>query len=137
MTLTITAQIVLWVWFFGCVVTYRFGKVYLVEGMGLKSAEFVMLCLYSAGLACFHLWDGVGTWVLLFVLTAWIVVQFLCHWRYTIFGASEQKLRGYHKCFQGTVRLIPESDTRLIPDLYHIVLHILILLNLILALLQS
>ena len=49
-----------------------------------------MLCLYSVGIVSFHLWHGVGKWVLLFVLTAWFVVQFLCHWRYTIFGASEK-----------------------------------------------
>lgn len=133
---TIAAQLVLWLWFFGCVVTYRFGRLYLVGGVGLKSAEFIMLCMYSVGVISFHLWHGVGKWVLLFVLTAWFVVQFLCHWRYTIFGASEKKLRGYNECFRGTVRLIPESDTRLIPDLYHIVLHILILLNWILALQQ-
>ena len=129
----IIAQALLWLWFFGCIVTYRFGKVLLVEGMGIKSAEFVMLFLYSVGLACFWLWSGGGKWVLLFVLTAWFVIQFLCHWRYTIFGASERKLKGYNECFRGTVRLIPKSETRLIPDLYHIILHILILLNCVLC----
>ena len=44
---------------------------------------------------------------------------------------GERKLKGYNECFEGTLRLIPASETRLIPDLYHIVLHILILLNII------
>ena len=39
-------QIVLWIWFFGCIKTYRIGKYLLVEGMGIKSAEFFMFCLY-------------------------------------------------------------------------------------------
>ena len=125
----ILTQVFLWVWFFGCIVTYRFGKILLVEGEGVKSAEFVMLCLYSAGLACFYLWPDAGKWVLFSVLCLWFAVQFLCHWRYTIFGATERKLRGYNECFRGTVRLIPESETRLIPDLYHIILHVLILVN--------
>ena len=133
MTIRIIFQAALWLWFFGCIVTYRFGSVFLVEGMGLKSAEFVMLCLYSAGIAAFWLRPGTGKWVLVFVLTAWLAVQFLCHWRYTIFGASEQKLSGYNDSFRGTVRLFPVSQTRLIPDLYHIILHILILVNCILA----
>lgn len=60
-----------------------------------------------------------------------------CHWYYTIFGASEQKLKGYNECFQGTLRLIPKSDKRLIPDFYHIVLHLLILANGILCLLSG
>ena len=60
-----------------------------------------------------------------------------CHWYYTLFGASEQKLKGYNECFQGTLRLIPKSDKRLIPDFYHIVLHLLILANGILCLLSG
>ena len=52
-----------------------------------------------------------------------------CHWYYTIFGASEKKLKGYNDCFKNTVRLIPASEIRLIPDLYHMILHLLILLN--------
>ena len=33
MVIVIALQVVLWVWFLGAVVTYRFGKVLLVEGM--------------------------------------------------------------------------------------------------------
>ena len=70
------------------------------------------------------------------ILALWFVVQFFCHWYYTIFGASESKLKGYNECFKGTARLIPMSEKRLIPDLYHIVLHVLILLNVILVLIS-
>ena len=63
------------------------------------------------------------------VLLFWFIVQFFCHWYYTIFGASEKKLKGYNDCFRNTVRIIPASKTRLIPDLYHMILHLLILLN--------
>ena len=44
-------------------------------------------------------------------------------------AVPQRKLEGYNRCFAGTLRLIPQSDTRLIPDLYHIVLHVLILLD--------
>ena len=122
-------QFVLWIWFLGCVITWKFGKVLLVEGMGVKSAEFIMLCMYSAGVGLFHLMPAVGRWVLLVILLFWIIVQFFCHWYFTIFGASQNKIDGYNHCFEGTVRLFPASDKRLIPDLYHIVLHILIIAN--------
>ncbi len=125
-------QLVLWIWFFGCTVTYRTGRVLLVEGMGVKSAEFAVLCLYTAALACFYL-AGFGKWVLAGLLALWLAVQFLCHWRYTIFGADERKLKGYNECFRGTARIFPENDERLVPDLYHIVLHALLAVNLILA----
>ena len=54
MTWVIIAQAVLWVWFIGCITTYRFGKILLVEGMGVRSAECVMLVLYALGLGAFH-----------------------------------------------------------------------------------
>ncbi len=133
MLLTILAQAALWLWFLGCVTTYRIGTRLLVEGEGIKSAEFLMLCLYSAGLIAYHCFPAAGKWILFVILLLWFAVQFLCHWYYTIFGASEQKLKGYNDCFQDTVRLFPMSETRLIPDLYHILLHLLILINLILC----
>ncbi len=131
MAITVLLQTALWVWFFGCIVTYRIGKFLLVEGMGVKSAEFFMLCLYSIGLASYHFFRPVGKWILLAVLVFWFVVQYFCHWHYTIFGAGEAKLKGYNQCFRNTVRLFPMSERRLIPDFYHIVLHIFILANII------
>ena len=131
MAVTIVLQAVLWIWFLGCVFTYRFGKVLLVEGVGFKSVEFAMLCVYTAGVVSFHCFQPAGKWILFGILTIWFIGQFRFHWYYTIFGASERKLTGYNECFKGTVRIFPESDKRLIPDMYHIVLHILILVNII------
>lgn len=134
--LTLFMQALLWIWFLGCVTTWRFGKLLFVEGTGIKSVEFAMLCLYSIGLITYYCLQPADKWILFTILVLWFVVQFFCHWYYTIFGASERKLKGYNECFKGTVRLIPMSETRLIPDLYHMVLHILILLNGVLCLLS-
>ena len=127
----ILTQAVLWIWFLGCTTTYRIDKHLLVDGMGIKSAEFIMLCLYSIGLVSYHIFLSAGKWILLTILLLWFIVQFLCHWYYTIFGASEKKLRGYNECFRDTIRIFPMSEVRLVPDLYHIILHILILANII------
>ena len=133
MIVTIILQAALWLWFLGCTTTYRIGKYTLVEGMGIKSAEFVTLCVYSIGLILFYLLP-VGKWILLAILIFWFVVQFFCHWYYTIFGATERKSKGYNDCFRNTVHIFPISETRIIPDLYHIVQHTLILLNIIVCL---
>ena len=133
MIVTIILQAALWLWFLGCTTTYRIGKYTLVEGMVIKSAEFVTLCVYSIGLILFYLLP-VGKWILLAILIFWFVVQFFCHWYYTIFGATERKLKGYNDCFRNTVHIFPISETRIIPDLYHIVQHTLILLNIIVCL---
>ena len=134
MTIVIICQVILWIWFLGCTITYRIGKHLLVEGVGTKSAEFAVLCLYSLGIVLFHCFQPAGKWILFGILTLWFVVQFMCHWYYTIFGASERKLQGYNDCFRESIRIFPMSDKRLVPDLYHIVLHILILINIVLCL---
>lgn len=126
---TLIAEILLVFWFFGCICTYKLGKYILVEGVGIKSPEFVMFCLFGIGTILFWMFPYVGKWYLFAILTAWFVIQFFCHWYYTLFGASEKKLKGYNECFKNTVHVIPASETKLIPDLYHIILHLLILLN--------
>ena len=127
------AQAILFVCFFGCICTYKFGTRILVEGVGIKSAEFVMLCLFSVGILFFWWIPPFGEWLLLSVLLFWFIVQFFCHWYYTIFGASKKKLKGYNECFKDTIRLIPASDSKLIPDLYHILLHLFLLANILLT----
>lgn len=129
----ILIQMVLWIWFLGCITTYRISKNLLVEGMGIKSAEFVAICLYSIGLFSYYFLWPIGKWILLGILVLWLIVQFFCHWYFTIFGASEKKIKGYNECFKDTIRIFPMSEQRLVPDLYHIILHFLILVNIILC----
>ena len=129
----IVISCLLWLWFLGCTFTWKFGKVLLVEGMGLKSIEFTALVLFTIGFGCFLLWEPVGKWILLVELTLWLVAQFFSHEYFTIFGVSDRKLNGYNECFEGTVKLFPISETRLIPDFYHIVLHLLIATDLVLV----
>ena len=94
-----------------------------------------MFFLCSAALIRFICFNNVGRWILLSVLVFWAVVQFFCHWYYTIFEVSENKLHGYNQCFQNTLHIIKMSDTRLIPDLYHIILHLLIMNGIVLLIL--
>ncbi len=130
-------QGILLIWFLGCVTTYRVGGRLLVEGEGVRSPEFGMLCLYGAGLVTYYAVPGTGRWILAAILLFWLAVQFMCHWYYTIFGASREKIEGYNRCFEGSVRIFPEREDRLVPDLYHIALHLLILLNLVFGLLNG
>ena len=63
----------------------------------------------------------------------WLIVQFFCHEYFTIFGASPRKIEGYNECFKVLEKLFPVSKTRLVPDLYHVILHSLIALDLVLV----
>lgn len=126
-------ELLLLTWFGGCIVTYKIGKHILVDGMGIHSAEFIMLLIYTSGILSYLLFPEIGHWIVLSVLIFWFIVQFFCHWYYTLFGASETKILGYNKCFKNTVHLFPQRDDKIIPDFYHIVLHLLILVNIILS----
>ena len=134
MELKAVLQAALWIWFLGCTVSYRVGKKTLVEGMGVHSAEFAMLCVYTAALVSYYCFQPAGRWILFGVMVLWFAVEFFCHWYYTIFGAGESKLKGYNDCFRNTIRIFPMSDTRLIPDFYHVVQHLLILANILVLL---
>ncbi len=59
-------------------------------------------------------------------LSVWLVGQIKFHWYVTIFGPWE----GKNRYFADTIKLINHQE-RYIPDLYHIVLHILILVALV------
>jgi hypothetical protein len=78
--------------------------------------------IYVSLFIWFILKDKIGKYLLSGWLIMWFIAQFLSHWYSTIFGPSEGKIR----YFNDTIKLIPSTE-RYIPDLYHIVLHVLIL----------
>ena len=79
-------------------------------------------------IALLWLFEPVGRW-LLTVLLLWAAVQLLCHEYFTLFGASEKKLRGYNECFRDAIHFFPAGADRVVPDLYPILLRVLIAVN--------
>ena len=94
----------------------------------------MMFCLHTAGIVLFIAVPAVGEVFHPAVLAVWLVIRFFCPWAFTLFGASAAKVKGYNESFKNTLRVIPKSDTHVIPDLYHMILHTLILLSLVLTL---
>ncbi len=74
----------------------------------------------------FILKDKIGKYFLASWLFLWFTAQLLSHWYFTIFGPSVGKMN----YFANTIKLI-QSSNMYIPDLYHIVLHVLILTSLV------
>lgn len=62
---------------------------------------------------------GLFAWLIL-----WFITQFFSHWYFTITATGQEKI----EYFSDTIKFIYSSDIY-IPDLYHIVLHIFILLS--------
>lgn len=80
-------------------------------------------------IALLWLFEPVGRWFLTVVLLLWAAVQFFCHEYFTLFGAPEKKLRGYNECFRDAIHFFPAGADRVVPDLYPILLHVLIAVN--------
>jgi len=128
--LCIVANAALAVWFFLDMFGFSVGGFILVEA-AWKDIDGVWYLIYIGLFALFCLKEKIGKYALSVFLLAWFVIQFSSHWYYTIFSATESKIAGYNSFFADTYKLIPASNSIVIPDLYHIVLHILILTALI------
>ena len=121
----IIPQILLLFWFFLDMTGVRFGNTYLVTRSYKDDGIFFLIYLAAAILFIFT--EKVGKWVVAVWTSIWFVIQFLCHEWYTIFGKGIMgSLEGKIKFFSGTLKWL-EIDGRYIPDVYHTILHILIL----------
>lgn len=126
----IITNIVLLGWFFLDMVGLYFGELYLVNRSWKDDGIFFLIFLISLLLFIFK--ERVGRYILTIWLSIWLVTQFLSHELFTIIGGGEGKIR----YFEGSIKLI-NSDILYIPDLYHIILHVLILIALVTTLLYS
>ena len=126
----IIANIVLLGWFFLDMVGVYFGELYLVTRSWRDDGIFFLIFLISLLLFIFK--ERVGKYILAIWLGIWLVTQLLSHELFTIIGGGEGKIR----YFEGSIKLI-NSNTLYIPDLYHIILHVLILIALVTTLLYS
>lgn len=116
----IAVNLVLLVWFFLDMTGLDVGGRLLVSRAYREDGVFFLIYLVLFGLFLFK--GRMGGYLLLGWLTMWFLTQFASHWVYTIFGPSAEKMA----YFSETIKLIPSTDIY-IPDLYHIVLHVLIL----------
>lgn len=72
-------------------------------------------------------------YITLGALSLWILQQYLDHWKYFILGIPKKYAISYNNFFEGMHRIFPASETRFVPDTYHIVLISLLLLNFVLV----
>jgi hypothetical protein len=103
------------------------GEITLVEA-AWNTIDGVWWLIFLALSILFFYKDKIGRYLLLVFVSLWAIIQFFNHWSYTIFGVSKEKLVSYNEFFKDTYHIIPASNEILIPDFYHIILHILILL---------
>ena len=118
-------QILLLLWFFLDMTGVYFNNSYLVTRS--YKADGIFCLIYLIAMILFIFKENIGKWAVLVWTSLWFVIQFLCHEWYTIFGKGIMgSLEGKIKVFSGAVKWL-EIEGRYIPDVYHTILHILIL----------
>ena len=120
----VVSNVCLLLWFFLDMVGLSINGSILVTRSYKDDGIFFLIFLVVFTLFVFK--EKVGKYFLSVWLFMWFLIQFLFHWRFTIFGPSEGKI----SYFSDTIKLIPSANTY-IPDLYHIILHLLILVSLV------
>lgn len=76
-------------------------------------------------------WKYIHYFVLI-ILGLWGYLQFNSNWKYLFVEPSKEKIQSYYQHFDNTLRFFPKSDTTIIPDAYHIILGVLLLINFVL-----
>lgn len=118
-------QIVLLVWFFLDMIGVYFGDKCLVTRSYADDGIFFVIYLISLALFIFR--EKIGKWIVAGWLSMWFIAQFISHEWYTIFGVGFMgSVDGKIKYFLKTIHWL-DIKGRYIPDVYHTILHILIL----------
>lgn len=117
-------NLLLLIWFFLDMIGVYFENTYLVTRSWKEDGIFMVI--FVVALLLFLFKEKIGRYILIGWQSMWLITQFISHEYYTIFGGGEAKIH----YFSGSVKLF-STDNRYIPDLYHIVLHIFIVIALI------
>ena len=125
----IVVQIALLLWFFLDMTGLYFGDKCLVTRSYKEDGIFFIVYLFT--IIVFLIKENVGKWLVIGWTSMWLVIQFMCHEWYTIFGSGFMgTLEGKIEYFSGTIQWL-QIDGKYIPDVYHTILHILIIFALI------
>lgn len=121
----IISNIILLLWYFLAMTGVYFGNKYLVTSSYKDEWLFMIIPLII--FIIFIIKEKLGKYILLSWLSMWFIIQFLSHEWYTIFGSGFMGTKeGKIEYFKDAIKFI-NSETIYIPDVYHIILHILII----------
>ena len=116
----VVANLILLAWFSLDMIGVPMGERYLVTRSYKEDGVFY-LC-YLIALLFFFFREQVGRYILSAWLFLWLVAQLFSHEWLTLFGGGEGMIRH----FQDAIHWV-ESSTRYIPDVYHTILHLLLM----------
>ena len=110
---------------------FKIGKFILVRScIKDEPIDLAFWVPYLAFVITFYYRPDIGKWLLISFYFIGFTILSINTYRFTIWP-NERKIKGYNKCFEKTHHIIPASEKRLIPDTFHIILYVLLLINLI------
>ena len=115
------SQILLLIWFFLDMTGVYFKDSYLVTRSYIDDGLFFVI--YLATVVLFLIKDKIGKWAVLGWSVIWFIAQFMSHELVTITGNGYENKTHY---FEGALKWL-EIEGVYVPDVYHTVLHMLIL----------
>lgn len=116
----IILNVILLVWFSLDMIGVYVGERYLVTRAYREDGIFYICFLIA--LLLFSFKEHIGKYILSAWLLIWLIGQFLNHEWFTIFGGGEGKIQYFKDAFQWI-----NSDTRYFPDIYHTILHLILI----------
>ncbi len=99
-----------------------------VDRPGKVSTDTIGWLLLTVLYITYILGIPVIPYILIVIIGLVLFAAYYFHWRYFFFKVSEKKVKSYNEYFRGNHRLMPESNTKCVPDTFHIVHTILYLL---------
>ena len=131
----IIAQIVLLLWFSLDMIGLYFGDKCLVTRSYKEDGIFFLI--YLAAMILFFTKEKIGKSIVIGWMSMWFVIQFMCHEWYSIFNCGFMgTLEGKIEYFSGTIQWL-QIEGKYVPDVYHTILHILILIALALTIIYT
>jgi hypothetical protein len=117
--------------FYSLIMTgFRIKNFCLVEScIKTEPQDIPFWVLYLASVITFILRPGIGQWMILGFFALGLLTLFLTTIRFMIWP-NEKKIKGYNQYFANTHHILKPSETRLIPDTFHLILLALVVINL-------
>ena len=120
-TVFLITQVLLLAWFFLDMIGVYFNDGYLVTRSYKEDGIFFII--YLATIVLFIIKEKIGKWAVLVWSVMWFITQFMNHELVTITGNNYE---GKMRYFAGSLNWL-EIEGIYVPDVYHTILHILIL----------
>lgn len=114
-------QVLLLAWFFLDMTGVYYTDGYLVTRSYKEDGIFFLI--YLAAVVLFIIRDKIGKWAFLIWSVIWFITQFMNHELVTITGNNSE---GKMRYFEGALKWL-DIEGVYVPDVYHTVLHVLIL----------